>query len=454
MTDMLIPTAAALVDAAALRPGLLVVPSDERYDEVRTAWTLAVDQRPAAVAVPESAEDVVAVVRYAGERGLRVSAQATGHNAGPLGDLSDVVLVKTHLMRGVQIDADRQVARAEAGALWMDVVEPAAAVGLAALHGSAPDVGVVGYSLGGGVSWFSPRYGLASSRVLAVEIVTADGEHVRADRRQNTDLFWAVRGGGGGFGIVTHIEFELLEIGAIQSGGLWFPVERAREVLQAWRTWAPALPDHVSTSARILNVPPIPEAPEALRGKSFALVLVSVLGDPAEADRHLAGLRAMGPMMDTVHPTALTEMTELAMDPPSPVPAVGAHAIFDELTEEAVDAIVDASTAAGTLVVSYLTLGGGASGRRSCDGAVTSMDAPFLFFGAALALPHIAEIAAAEMRGVEEALAPHASGRAYLNFAERRTDPAALFGEETLGRLRAIKATRDPEGRIVGNHTV
>src|SRR5690349_15228913 len=160
MTDMLIPTAAASVEAADLRPGLLVVPGDERYDELRMAWNLAVDQRPAAVAVPESAEDVVAVVRHAGGRGLRVSAQATGHNAGPLGDLSDVVLIKTHLMRGVRIDADRQVARAEAGALWMDVVEPAAAVGLAALHGSAPDVGIVGYSLGGGVSWFSRRYGL------------------------------------------------------------------------------------------------------------------------------------------------------------------------------------------------------------------------------------------------------------------------------------------------------
>src|SRR3954453_15993454 len=308
MTDMLVPPAPA-VDAADLRPGLLVVPGDEAWDASRAAWNLAVDQRPAAVALAAGAEDVVAVVRYARERGLRVTGQGTGHNAGPLGDLSDVILVKTHRMRGVHIDPEMQVGRVEAGGLWEDVVGPAAAHGLAALHGSSPDVGVVGYTLGGGMSWYSRRYGLASSRVLAIEVVTADGRHLRADRRHHADLFWALKGGGGGFGIVTHIEFELIQLGAIQAGGLWFPVERAAEVLHAWREWAPQLPDTVSTSARILNVPPMPEIPEPIRGKSFALVLVSVLGDEDEADAQLAGLRALGPAMDTVKPTTVAEMT-------------------------------------------------------------------------------------------------------------------------------------------------
>src|SRR3954452_5380063 len=205
MTDMLVPGAAVTADPTAVRPGLLAVPGETAYDEARVAWNLAVDQRPAAVALPCDADEVAEVVRHAADRGLRVTAQSTGHNAGPLGDLSDTILIRTHLMRGVHIDAGAQVARAQAGALWRDVVGPAAEHGLAALHGSAPDVGVVGYTLGGGISWYSRKYAVASSRVLAIEVVTADGERIRADRRQNADLFWALRGGGGSFAIVTAI---------------------------------------------------------------------------------------------------------------------------------------------------------------------------------------------------------------------------------------------------------
>src|SRR3954469_16819086 len=158
MTDMLSPATQA-VDPTAVRPGLLALPGEAAYDEARVAWNLAVEQRPAAVALPTDADEVAEVVRHAAERGLRVTAQGTGHNARPLGDLSDTILIRTHLMRRVQIDAPAMVARAEAGALWQDVVGPAAEFGLAALHGSAPDVGVVGYTLGGGISWYSRKYG-------------------------------------------------------------------------------------------------------------------------------------------------------------------------------------------------------------------------------------------------------------------------------------------------------
>jgi FAD/FMN-containing dehydrogenase len=304
------------------------------------------------------------------------------------------------------------------------------------------------------MSWYSRRYGLASSRVLAIEYVSADGEHVRADRRHHADAFWAMKGGGGGFGIVTHIEFELFQVGAIQAGGLWFPVERASEVLNAWREWAPQLPDTVATSARILNVPPMPEIPEPIRGKSFALVLVSVLGEPAEAEAHLAGLRALGPVMDTVKPTTVEEMTQLAMDPPNPVPAKSAHVVFDELTAEAVDAIVAQATTAKTLVVAYLTLGGGAMGRPVGGGAMTHIDAPVLFFSAAIAPPPLAELAEAEMAALETALRPHAAEREYLNFQERAADPRRFWDPATYARLQAVKHTVDPHGYIVANHGV
>ena len=451
MTDLL---SRASADPAAVRPGLLAIAGEPAYEEGRVAWNLAVAQHPAAVAFPTDADEVAEVVRHAAARGLRVTAQGTGHNAGPLGDLSDTILIRTHLMRGVTIDAEARVGRAEAGALWMDVVGPAAAHGLIAMHGSSPDVGVVGYTLGGGMSWYSRRYGTAASRVLAIDAVTADGHPVRADRTTNRDLFWAMLGGGGSFAIVTAIEFELVPAPEIHAGGVWFGVDRASDVLHAWRAWAPTLPDHVSTSVRILNVPPIPEAPEALRGKSFALVLVSVLGDAAEAERVLEPIRALGPQMDTVQPAQPADMVHLAMDPPTPVPAKSASGVFDELTPEAVDAIVEQCTTAKSLVVAYITLGGGAQDRKLADGARTSLDAPYVFFAAGIAPPPLAEATAAEMAAVQAALAPHLADREYQNFAEGKVDPARFFGAETYDRLKAIKGQVDPHGRIRANHDI
>ena len=202
-------------DVAALRSrvdGSVVLPGDENWDAARQAWNLAVDQRPAVVALPASASDVQTLVDFARRHGLRIAMQGTGHNASPMGPLEDTMLVKTSEMRGVEIDEAHCVARVEAGALWIDVTAPASEAGLAPLAGSSPDVGVVGYTLGGGLSWLGRRYGLACNRLLAVELVTADGSSIRATRHEHAELFWALRGGGGNFGAVTAIEFELIPI--------------------------------------------------------------------------------------------------------------------------------------------------------------------------------------------------------------------------------------------------
>ena len=177
--------------------GKVVIPEHARFDEARRAWNLAIDQRPAAVVYPESPQDVAAAVLFAREFGLRVAAQGTGHNARPLGSLEDTILLKTERMRAVSIDPARRTARVEAGAVWLEVVEAAAQHRLAALAGSSPGVGVVGYTLGGGISFLARKYGLAANHVSAIELVTADGRLARADREHESDLFWALRGGGG-----------------------------------------------------------------------------------------------------------------------------------------------------------------------------------------------------------------------------------------------------------------
>ncbi len=207
--------------------GQLVLPGDPEWDEARRAWNLAVDQRPFAVALVESVEDVVKVVEFARAHGLRIAPQGTGHGASALAVLDDTILVKTTRLRGVEIDAGAHRARIEAGALWEDVVEPAAEQGFMVLHGSSPDVGVVGYTLGGGMGWLARSRGLAANSVTAVELVTAEGRFVRLDSENEPDLFWAVRGGGGSFGVVTALELELYPTPELYAGAMFWPVERA-----------------------------------------------------------------------------------------------------------------------------------------------------------------------------------------------------------------------------------
>jgi len=281
--------------------GEVVIPGDESWDEARRAWNLAVDQRPVAVAIPETVQDVVELVTYARDCGLQVAPQGTGHSAGALGSLAHTILLKMHKLRGVTIDPVTRTARAEAGTIWIEVVESAAEHGLAALAGSSPDVGVVGYTLGGGLSFLARKHGIGANQVTAVEIVTADGEHRRADRENDPDLFWAVRGGGGAFGVVTAIEFDLFPLTEVYAGILWFPVERAAEILRAWRDWTDEVPDEMTSVGRILQLPPIEAIPEPVRGKSFVIVeTIYCGGDHADGERLAAPLRALGPVMDTV----------------------------------------------------------------------------------------------------------------------------------------------------------
>ena len=299
-------------------------PGDPGWEDARQAWNLAVDQHPAAIALPSSAGDAAAAVRFARERGLRVAAQGTGHGATPMGSLADTLLIKTSRMHGLTIDPVARVARAEAGVIWREVAEEAAVYGLAGLAGSSPDVGVVGYTLGGGMSWLGRTYGLSANNVEAFEVVTADGRLVRADACREPDLFWALRGGGGSFGVVTAVELRLFPIARVYAGLLWWPVAAARKVLQTWRELTSGeLPDEFTTSARLMRLPAIPDIPEPVRGRSFAVVDVIHLGASAEADRLLAPLRAIGPVMDTVKTVPASALSHLHMDPEHPVPGAG-----------------------------------------------------------------------------------------------------------------------------------
>jgi FAD/FMN-containing dehydrogenase len=446
-------------DVAALRSrvgGSVVLPGDENWDAARQAWNLAVDQRPAVVALPASASDVQALVDFARTHGLRIAMQGTGHNASPMGPLEDTMLVKTSEMRGVEIDEAHCVARVEAGALWIDVTAPASEAGLAPLAGSSPDVGVVGYTLGGGLSWLGRRYGLACNRLLAVELVTADGQLIRATRHQHAELFWALRGGGGNFGAVTAIEFELIPLRKVYAGMMLFPGDRTREVMHAWREWTTTVPDSVTTSARIMQFPDMPDLPPFLRGRSVVVIDGAVVESDERAAELLAPLRALGPEMDTFEAIPPVGLSRIHMDPEEPMPGMSDSMMLDGLTAETIDALVDVTgpDSGSSLLLVELRHLGGALGRYA-GGALSRFDGEYLYFAAGIPMgPAVAAALEANFATVAGALAPQSSGKHYLNFAERPTDPAAFYGEQTYARLRRVKAEVDPLELFRGNHQI
>jgi FAD/FMN-containing dehydrogenase len=434
--------------------GEMVLPGDPGWDEARRAWNLAVDQRPLAVVLVESAGDVVEIVEFAHAHGLRIAPQGTGHGASTLHSLERTILVKTSRMREVEIDASARRARVEAGALWEDVVEPAAEQGFVVLHGSSPDVGVVGYTLGGGMGWLARSRGLSANSVTAVELITADGRFVRADHDHEPDLFWAIRGGGGSFGVVTAIELELYPAPDLYAGAMFWPLERAGDVLRAWRDWAVTVPDEVTSLGRILHFPPLPDIPEPLRGRSFVIVEAVFTGQVSEGATLLEPLRRLDPIMDTFDSVDPRALQHLHMDPPHPVPGVGDGAFLDELPAGAIDAVVETGVAP-LVTLEIRALGGALATPSTRHGAVGSLDAEFVMFAAGFApTPELAAAVAEAVDRAKAALAPWESERSYFNFSERTIDSARLYPAATYRRLRRIKAAYDPDELFVANHPI
>jgi FAD/FMN-containing dehydrogenase len=447
--------------AASLRglcAGAIHLPGGPGYDEARMPWNVAVDQRPAAVAYPGSAEEVSAVVRAAAAVGLRVAPQGTGHNAGPLGSLEDVVLLRTSAMTAVTIDAERQIARVEAGALWLDAVEPAAGAGLAALHGSSPDVGIVGYSLGGGLGWYARKLGLATNSITAVELVIGDGSLIRADEENHPELFWALRGGGGSFGVVTALEFRLYPIETAYGGMLAWDQKHAEKVLRRWAEWSVDAPDEVTTSFRLLNVPPMPDIPEQFRGRQLVVIDGAVLDTDERAAEILAPLRELEPEIDMFGRMPAAGLVRIHMDPEGPTPATSATSMLDALPEEAIKKFVATAgpeSGSSLLLAELRQLGGALSRPHPGAGALPRLEGQFILFAAAIAAtPELEEQGYADAVALNEAMKPFASDRNYLNFAEKPVDVSSGYDAETWRKLAGIRSAVDPKGVFLANHPV
>jgi FAD/FMN-containing dehydrogenase len=449
--------------AAALKErlgDLIHLPGDAEYERLCVPWHVIAVQRPAAVAVPRTTEDVATVVKEAVGAGLRIAPQSTGHGAPSLAlkRLDDVVLLRTVALAEVTVDVERRIVRVGAGVEWQAVVEAAAAHGLAVLHGSSPNVGVAGYSLGGGIGWFARKLGLATNSITALEVVTADGTQLRADDTQNTDLFWALRGGGANFGVVTAIELRLFDIADAYAGMLMWDLADGERVLRRWAEWTRTAPDGVTTSFRFMRFPPLPELPDFLRGRSVVVIDGAVLADDATAERVLAPLRELAPQLDTFGRVPAVALTRIHMDPEDPVPAAGGNILLGELDDAALDAFLDAAGPKATsslLFAELRQLGGALSRPAENSGVLSHLAGHFAgFFLAITPVPEAVEAARADAAKLVAAMTPWAAGGSYLNFAEEEVDVRGAFDVDDWARLLSIRAQVDPNEVFVANHRV
>jgi hypothetical protein len=432
---------------------------DEQWDSARAAWNLAIDQRPAMVARPGNPDEVAAVVRYARENGLRVAVQAGGHSAGPLAGVGeDTLLLKTARMTGAEVDVENRRSRVGAAAKWQDVGALASPQGLAGLSGSSAEVGVVGYMLGGGHGWLARKRGLACNSVVAAEVVTADGQLLRADRENEPDLFWALRGGGGSFGVVTALEFELYPVPDLYAGMLAWPWERTADVLHAWREWVSGLPNEMSTWARVLQLPSLPDIPEPVRGRQLVVVEAAYLGVEESGGELLRPLRDLAPELDTFATVTSAALGHLHMDPEDPVPFATSGQLLDDLPPAGIDAVVEAvgPDSGSPLLSLELRLLGGALAEAPPDaGALASLDQAFLTLGVGMVMdPGMASAINAHLDLVSNALEPWDSGVKYANFVDVPIDTRMCYPPETFDRLQEVKARYDRHDLFRANHPI
>lgn len=429
-----------------------MVGEDAAYDACRLGWNLTVDSRPDLIVNAKDAHDVQAAIEYANANDLPIGVVTTGH--GMPRNVDHGVLIRTGELNHVSVDPEAKTARIGGGAQWQDVLAATAPYGLAGPCGSAPHVGVIGYLLGGGFGLMIRKHGLGIDHLRSFEIVTASGDILRASPEENTDLFWAVRGGGGAFGVVTEVELSLVEQPTIFGGTILYPAERREELLIKWLDWIKTVPEEVSSSFDLMAFPPLPMIPEPLQGKAFVMIETCVCGSCEEAEAWLAPVRSWGdPVMDAYETMPFIACGSIYRDPVDPLPAAGNGALLGALDEASALAMLRAFGEPFQVPNLKLQLRhiGGAAGRRSLeDGAIGNRrQAEFALYVLGVVHPFAtAEALFDHATQVIEALGDRKICRGPLTWLGEAAVRADLirgaFDDAAWARLVDIKQTRDP----------
>jgi FAD/FMN-containing dehydrogenase len=442
--------------------GSLVRPGDAGYDEARAIWNGAHDGRPAVIARCADAADVRYAIGFARSEGLDVAVRGGGHSIPGFSTCDDGIVIDLSPMKGVKVDADGRTAVAEGGVTWAEFDAATQEHGLATTGGLVSSTGVAGFTLGGGVGWLMRKHGLACDNLRSAQIVTADGQILTASADENADLFWGLRGGGGNFGVVTAFEFDLHPVGpTVNAGVVFYPGDRAEEVLRFYRDFVQGVPDELTTVANLLTAPPAPFLPEEWHGKKLIGLIGCYSGDPEEGAKAMAPMKELGdPVADLIGPMPYVQMQSLidALWPKGTNAYMKAGYLSDlddHCVETAAHYHQEATSPASEIHVHHF--GGAVARVDEGETAYGERQAPYVLNILAVthepgALdPHIewAQRLYAEME-------PSLTGGAYINFlsAEGEERVQAAYGAEKFARLQALKDRYDPTNLFHLNQNV
>jgi hypothetical protein len=438
--------------------GPIHTPDDPEYATVSSPWNLAVPMRPAAVVAARTPEDVAATVRFARQHGCTVGVQATGHGAEA--SLAGHILVVTAGLDEVAVHPEGW-ARVGAGVKWLKVIEAAAPHGLAPLNGSTSDVGVVGYTTGGGVGPLARTFGLAADRVRAFDVVTGDGVLRHVTPTEHPDLFFALRGGKGAAGIVTAVEFDLVHLPTFYGGAVYFDGEDAAAVVERWRGWSADLPEQATTSFALFQLPELPEVPTPLAGRMSLAVRFAWTGEAEEGRRLLDEIRAVAPViLDDAALKPYTAIDSVHADPVDPLPVVDPAILLDDFTEATADrllALAGPGSGSPQLLVELRQLGGAYSREASHPNAFCHRSARYSLLAVGMADSEATGSDAMEhAERLFAALAEWDTGGIWPNFGPAHDERTArrAYDEQTLQRIAAVVQKYDPDGVLqIGTFT-
>jgi FAD/FMN-containing dehydrogenase len=451
----------ALDELSARFSGDLLTPSDAGYDEARTIWNAMIDRRPALIAVCESADDIAAALGFAAQHGLLVSVRGAGHNIAGNAVCDGGLMISLDRMRKVDVDPEARVARVQPGATLADVDAATQEHGLATPVGVNSTTGIAGLTLGGGFGWLSRAYGMTIDNLIAADVVLPDGRKVRTSADEEPDLFWAIRGGGGNFGVVSAFEFRLHPVGPeILSGLIVHPGDAAADFLRFYRDFAPTLPDETAVWVVLRQAPPLPFLPEEWHGRDVVVVAAFHGGDMAEGERILQPLREWGdPIADVIGPHPYAGWQQ-AFDPllePGARNYWKSHD-FTELSDDFLDIVADA---AGDLPTGecevFLAQVGGEMGRVPADATAYPNRHAQYIMNVHTRWRDSADDATCVTwaRRLFDAATPHSAGSVYVNFMPTDENDAVerAYGPH-YARLAKLKARYDPQNLLRMNQNI
>ena len=441
--------------------GSVLVPGDPGYEDAARIWNGAHDgRRPALVVSCSGAADVLTAVAFARDYEVPIAVRGGGHSVAGFSTSDDAIVIDLGPINAVRVDPVARRATVGGGAVWADVDHDTQAHGLATTGGLVSSTGVAGFTLGGGIGWLMRKHGLACDNLVSADVVTADGQFVRASASENAELFWGLRGGGGNFGIVTQFEFELHELGPlVYAGPIFYPADLAGELLRRFRDWAPSAADDITAVVNLTTAPPLPVIPEAWRGKKVAAVVAASAGPVDEGASQVEAFRGMGePIADLLGPMPY-KMIQTLLDPRWPK---GTHAYFKSTNLARLDdAVIDklctahGHTAGPQCEIHVHQMGGAVARVGDGDTAFAERSMPFVLNAVTgWHDPYATDAHIDWARAVVDATADASTGRAYVNFLGDQGAAETMYGEGTYRRLVALKRQYDPTNAFRLNQNI